>query len=125
MRHDLGVGEAGMYTFNHRGARLAPEPEPEPEPEVRHVVSVCMWCDFGQHPYSDRDPESVSMTVPIPKLENGVKVGIAYTIEEHRCGPCGKVQQEAAEKRQAIAAGRADAEVKLANAIDATWSNPL
>lgn len=108
--------------FNHRGARLAPpEPVPEPIEEVRHVVTTCMWCDFHQGPYSDSDVDSQSMTVPVPKIENGVKVGIAYTVERHKCGDCVREESALVEKRRAISSGAVAAEATLKTAVQHAW----
>lgn len=67
-----------------------------------------MWCDTHEGPYPDSDVDSQAMTVPVSKIENGVKVGIAYTVERHRCGDCVREERAAFEKRRAISAGQQD-----------------
>lgn len=112
-----------MFAHPNRGRRWKPPaPVPEPEPEPKVIMSICMWCDFCQRPYPDSDIDSVAMTVPVPKIENGVKVGIAYTIENHKCGDCMRDERRIVEKRRAISAGEQDAEKHLQNATREAWA---
>lgn len=84
-------------------------------------MSECKWCDTHEGAYPDSDPDSRAMSVPVPKLENGVKVGIAYTVERHQCGDCVRTEQATIEKRRAIAAGVHDAEHKVTSALREAW----
>lgn len=81
-----------------------------------------MWCDTHEGAYSDADIDSRSMTVPVNKIENGVKVGIAYTVERHQCGSCVREERGAIEKRRALSAGAHDAEEKARAALREAWA---
>lgn len=85
-------------------------------------MSECKWCDFCHRPYPDSDIDSAAMSVPVPKVENGRKVGIAYTIEQHKCGDCMRDDRLIIDKRRAIAGGQHDAEAKLAEATREAWA---
>lgn len=62
------------------------------------------------------------MSVDVPKIENNVKVGVAYTIEAHQCGPCVAAEASVIEKRQAISSGAVAAEATLHTAVQDAWS---
>ena len=100
-----------------------PEPQPEPAPEPKVIMSICMWCDFCQRPYPDSDPDSTAMTVPVPKVENGIKVGVAYTVERHKCGDCMREERRTADRRRAISQGEHDAEKTAHAALRDAWGN--
>jgi hypothetical protein len=61
------------------------------------------------------------MSMEVPKIENGVKVGVAYTVERHQCGECSRAETAAVEKRRAIAAGISDAHEHLDQAVRTQW----
>lgn len=65
-------------------------------------MSLCNWCDSCQRPFPDSDIDSQAMQVPVPKIENGVKVGISHTVERHRCGDCVRAEQQVIASRRAI-----------------------
>lgn len=67
-------------------------------------MSECRWCDSCDKPYPDSDVDSQAMSVPVPKIENGVKVGISHTVERHRCGDCVRGERTMIERRRAIEA---------------------
>src|ERR1700753_452067 len=118
------MGTAGVNLWEHPGrGRYHPPPEPTPPPEPEKVInmSICMWCDFHQGPYPDSDPDSVPMTMTVPKIENGVKIGVAYTVERHKCGDCVREDQVINDRKRAIAAGAHDAEEKARQAIREAW----
>ena len=63
-------------------------------------MSECKWCDECNQPFPDSDVDSRALQVPVPKIENGVKVGISHTIERHQCGRCVRAEAKRAERRQ-------------------------
>ena len=99
-----------------RGKTWTPKPPPEPEQEI--IVSQCFWCDDCQSACSDLDPDFRSMQMNIPRMENGVKIGMVG-VERHRCGSCTRQAEQVFQRRAAISAGAQDAEDKLKDALAA------
>lgn len=62
-------------------------------------MSECFWCNSCERPYNGSDEDARAITVQVPRIESGVKVGV-YGVERHQCGTCTRNQNRVAEHRR-------------------------
>ena len=66
-------------------------------------MSICLWCDHCERPFPDSDVDSQAVQMNVPKVENGVKVGISHVVERHRCWDCVRAESRRIERQRALA----------------------